>query len=239
MRLSGSQRSYLAALAALPVMVLAAALSAGPPGFAPEREAMVVRLRQQHISNERVLSAIRKVPRHVFVDAAQRAHAYDDTDVPLGSGQVMCSPYLTALMAQVLDPKPTAKILEVGTGSGYLAAVLSEITTKVYTVDIRADLANAAQARLRSLHSSAKGRIGHGCQGWPEEAPFDGIVVTCAADRVPEPLIAQLREGGRLVIAIGHGPEQTLNCLRKSGGRLRAETIMATRLSPMVCQGAR
>jgi protein-L-isoaspartate(D-aspartate) O-methyltransferase len=219
---------------------------AGAPDFGRERAALVRRLQRPHagnprITNQRVLGAISRVPRHLFVEPKLRGRAYDDEDIPVGSGQVMCSPYAVALMAQMLDPHPGARLLEVGTGPGYLTAVLASITPQVYSIDLRPELAKAAEARLRALHySSVRTRIGKGCQGWAENGPFDGIVVTCAAQEVPEALIAQLREGGRLVIPIGHGPEQTLSCLRKSGGKLHASgTVMRLRVSPMLCQGGR
>jgi protein-L-isoaspartate(D-aspartate) O-methyltransferase len=206
---------------------------------------MVQQLRKQGITNERVLAAMAKVPRHLFVDEGDRGKAYAEAEIPLGSGQVMCSPYAAALMAQVLDPRPGTRVFHVGTGSGYLAAVLAEITPQVYTMDMRAEIAQQAQLRLRSLgYSSVRCRTGPACQGWPSLASFDAIVVTCAAERVPEALIAQLRDGGRLVIPIGHGPEQTLNCLRKStsetGPRLKCLTIAARiHVAPMVCQRSR
>jgi protein-L-isoaspartate(D-aspartate) O-methyltransferase len=219
---------------------------AGPPNFGPERAAMVARLRRPRggypeIANPRVLRAMSRVPRHLFMEPRVRARAYGDDEIPLGSGQVMCSPYTVALAAQLLDPQPGMRILEVGTGSGYLAAVLAEITPHVYSIDMRPELSRQAQARLRSLHyGSVRCRVGKGCEGWAQYGPFDGIVVTCAARQVPEALIAQLKDGGRLVIPIGHGPEQTLSCMRKSGGKLHAAgVVMRLRVSPMVCQQSR
>ena len=233
----GSERAVLTAV--ILVAALGAACAASRD-FAAERSAMVARLRRHQITNPRVLQAMARVPRHLFVAEARRSQAYDEAEIPLGGGEVMCSPYVTALMAQVLDPSPGANILEVGTGSGYLTAVLAEITSEVHTIDMRADLARAAQARLRSLHyTKVTCGSGNACRGWAQHGPFDRIVVNCAAQVTPESLIAQLKDGGRLVIPIGQGPEQTLNCMRKSGGRLRAETIMKIRVSPMVCQHRR
>ncbi|MGD0110734.1 MAG: protein-L-isoaspartate(D-aspartate) O-methyltransferase [Armatimonadota bacterium] len=226
-----------AVLVAVAAFTLVSSAYARAPDYRSERADMVARLRKQKITNERVLQAMGRVPRHSFVSDTVRSRAYSDAELPIGRGQVMCSPYVTALMAQVLDPRPGSKILEVGTGSGYLSAVLAEITPNVYSVDVHTDLVHAAQARLRSLHySRVRFRSGAACQGWQQNGPFDGIVVNCAAEVAPEPLIAQLRDGGRLVIPIGHGPEQTLNCMRKSGGRLRAETIMSIRVTPMTCR---
>jgi protein-L-isoaspartate(D-aspartate) O-methyltransferase len=236
-RFTPSRRLKRATLLVVAMIAVAGAAQAGARVFESERAAMVGRLRRQRITNPRVLDAMSKVPRHLFVEGARRNQAYDDTELSLGGGQVMASPYVTALMAQVLDPQPGARLLEVGTGSGYLSAVLSQITPNVYTVDMRADLARSAQTRLRSLkYTQVTFRSGDACQGWAQQGPFDGIVVNCAAEAVPEPLIAQLKNGGRLVIPIGQGPEQTLNCMRKSGGKLRCETIMSIRVSPMVCQ---
>jgi len=227
-------------LATAAVCMLVGLAYAGPPDFAAERAAMVARLRKQRITNERVLNAMARVPRHMFMDPAQRMRAYDDTEIPLGSSQVMCRPFVAALMAQALNPRSDAKILEVGTGSGYLAAVLAEMTPQVYSVDARTNISREAQAHLQSLdYTSINCRIANACQGWPQHAPFDGIIVTCAADAVPEALVSQLREGGKLVIPIGHGPEQTLNCMRKSAGKLRSETIATIRVSPMICQRRR
>jgi len=201
---------------------------------------MVGRLRKQRITNARVLTAMARVPRHSFVSDALRSRAYEEVDLPIGRGQVMCRPYVTALMAQVLDPTPGSKILEVGTGSGYLSAVLAEITPNVYTVDMRVELLREAQARLRSLHyDGVQTRAGDACRGWQRHAPFDGIVVNCAAEFVPESLIEQLRDGGRLVMPIGHGPEQTLNTFRKSGNMLQIHAIMTMRVSPMICRRRR
>jgi len=224
-------------MAALSALVGSA--QAAPPNYDAERAAMVVHLRKQSITNEGVLRAMGRVPRHSFVSTALLPRAYLDVDLPMGRGQVMSRPYVTALMAQVLDPRPGSKILEVGTGSGYLSAVLAEITPNVYTIDMRTELARSAQVRLRSLeYGRVHVRGGDACHGWEQYAPFDGIVVNCAAEVVPEQLLAQLRDDGRLVIPIGHGPEQTLTCMRKSkSGKLRAETIMTIRVSPMTCRG--
>lgn len=236
-RFTLSRRLKRVILLVVAVVTIVGAAQAGSRAFDSERAAMVARLRRQHITNPRVLDAMGKVPRHLFVGEARRAQAYEDAEISLGGGQVMSSPYVTALMAQVLDPQPGARLLEVGTGSGYLSAVLSEITPHVYTIDMRADLSKAAQARLHSLkYEQVSFRSGNACRGWAQQGPFDGIVVNCAAEVVPEPLIAQLKNGGRLVIPVGQGPEQTLNCMRKSGGKLRCETVMSVRVSPMVCQ---
>lgn len=203
---------------------------AGVADFAAQRAAMVDALRKQQIRNPRVLAAMGKVPRHLFLDKDQQDRA-------------MCSPYAVAIMAQVLNPKPNAKVLEVGACSGYLAAVLTEMGGRVYLVEARSEVVDRARRHLGGLgYRSVQCRAGSACKGWPEEGPFDAIAVTCAADRLPEPLVTQLKEGGRLVAPIGGGPEQTLNCMRKHGGRLRAETVttlVPIRMDPMVCQSAR
>ncbi|MBN1461554.1 MAG: protein-L-isoaspartate O-methyltransferase, partial [Armatimonadetes bacterium] len=206
-----------------------------------ERAAMVERLRGSGISNQYVLAAMRQVPRHLFVPSpspVERARVYEETDVPAGGGQVLYRPRAIALAMQMLEPKPGDKILSVGAGCGHCIAVMAEISPHVYALDYRKDIVSRAEARLDAIgYSSVKWRNSEACKGWKEHAPFDAILVMCAADAVPAELMAQIKEGGRVVIPIGRGPEQTLNCLRKVGGRIRTEVVpMPIRVEVMACQ---
>jgi protein-L-isoaspartate(D-aspartate) O-methyltransferase len=205
---------------------------AAAPDYAAQRAAMVRQLRKQGIRNERLLTAMGKVPRHLFVPERYRAMAYAEAEVPIGSGEVMLCPHVVAMMTEALDPQSDAKVLEVGTGSGYLTAVLSELTTKTHTVESRPAMADAARARLRSLgYASVQHKTGDRAKGWPEKAPFAGIVVTCAVERVPQPLVDQLADGGRLVVPVGSGPEQTLTRIVKTSGRLRSDAVATVRIT--------
>ncbi len=165
---------------------------------------MVAQLKRRGIKNLKVLAAMREVPRHQFVPEAIRDVAYADRAAPIGHEQTISQPYIVALMTELLNPSSDERILEIGTGSGYHAAVLSKLAAEVYTIEIVPELAQRATedvARLGFLNVKVK--EGDGFLGWPEEAPFDGILITCAIDRVPQPLIEQLKEGGRIVLPLG------------------------------------
>ncbi|MCX7796126.1 MAG: protein-L-isoaspartate(D-aspartate) O-methyltransferase [bacterium] len=177
---------------------------------------MVELIRSRGIKDERVISAMLKVPRHLFVDKSQWKSAYDDRPLPIGYGQTISQPYIVALMTESLGIKKGEKVLEIGTGSGYQAAILAELTDKVYSVEIIEELGKRADRVLKSLGYKVKIKIGDGYNGWEEYAPFDAIIVTCAPDHVPPPLIQQLKIGGRMVIPVGPtGLYQTLWLIKK------------------------
>jgi protein-L-isoaspartate(D-aspartate) O-methyltransferase len=186
------------------------------------------------VRDPRVLSAMRKVPRHLFVDSSQRAQAYEDHPLPIPGNQTISQPYIVALMTELLEVEPGSRVLEIGTGSGYQSAVLAEIAREVYTIEIVPELARSAAARLKELHYvNVTVREGDGYRGWPEYAPFDGIVVTAAPERIPQPLIDQLAPGGVMVIPVG-GFFQELKVFRKSAdGRVTEKDILPVRFVPM------
>jgi protein-L-isoaspartate(D-aspartate) O-methyltransferase len=180
------------------------------------REKMVELIKSRRIKDERVISAMLKVPRHLFVDKSQWGSAYDDRPLPIGFGQTISQPYIVALMTESLEIKKNEKVLEIGTGSGYQSAILAELTDKVYSVEIIEELGKRADRVLKSLGYKVRIKIGDGYNGWEEYAPFDAIIVTCAPDHVPPPLIQQLKIGGRMVIPVGPpGLYQTLWLIKK------------------------
>jgi protein-L-isoaspartate(D-aspartate) O-methyltransferase len=186
------------------------------------------------ITNARVLAAVGKVPRHEFVPAELQHRAYEDSALPIGYDQTISQPYIVAFMTEQLDPQPTDRVLEIGTGSGYQAAVLAQLVAEVYTIEIIEPLAQRAEADLKRLgYTNIHVRAGDGCQGWPEAAPFDAIIVTCAPEQVPQPLVEQLKEGGRMIIPIGPVWDQNLVLLRKQGGRLEKSAVLSVRFVPM------
>jgi len=186
------------------------------------------------ITNARVLAVMGRVPRHEFVPERLRADAYRDGPLPIGHGQTISQPYIVAFMTEQLEPKPTDRVLEVGTGSGYQAAVLAELVAKVYTIEIVEDLAQRAAADLKRLsYTNVEVRAGDGYQGWLEAAPFDAIIVTCAPEKVPQPLADQLRDGGRMIIPVGRPWNQELVLLRKRGGKLEQEAVLPVSFVPM------
>ena len=210
---------------------------AQPAATGPEaqRAAMVQeQLRPRDITSARVLEVMGRVPRHLFVPAAQRADAYADHPLPIGYDQTISQPYIVAFMTEALDVRPTDKVLEIGTGSGYQAAVLGELAGQVYTIEIVAPLAESARALLASLgYRNVHVRAGNGYLGWPEQAPFDRIMVTAAPDDVPPALIAQLKEGGIMAIPVAGGVFQELRILRKTAKGLETLKTLPVRFVPM------
>jgi len=205
--------------------------------YAEARGAMVAhQLKARDITDPRVLAAMGKVPRHRFVPDYLAPLAYGDHPLPIGQGQTISQPYIVALMSQWAAVKPGDRVLEVGTGSGYQAAILAELTDKVFTIELLPELAQQAAERLKILgYYQVKVKTGDGYRGWPEAAPFDAILVTAAAPQVPPALTAQLKEGGRLVIPLGEaGGDQTLVRLRKVKGELKEEERLPVRFVPLV-----
>jgi protein-L-isoaspartate(D-aspartate) O-methyltransferase len=186
------------------------------------------------IRNRRVLDAMAAVPRHEFVPKALWKFAYSDDPLPIGYGQTISQPFIVAFMTEQLDPKPTDRVLEIGTGSGYQAAVLSRLVAEVYTIEIIEPLAKRAEADLKRLgYNNVKVLAGDGYQGWPEHAPFDAIIVTCAPDHIPQPLVGQLRDGGRMIIPVGPSDNQQLFLLQKLGTEVEQQAILPVRFVPM------
>jgi protein-L-isoaspartate(D-aspartate) O-methyltransferase len=186
------------------------------------------------VKNARVIRAMRDTPRHEFVPANQRQYAYYDMALPIGNGQTISPPFIVASMTEAIDPQPGDRVLEIGTGSGYQAAVLSPLVKEVYTIEIVEPLGRRAARTLKRLdYKNVETRIGDGYQGWPEAAPFDKIIVTCSPEKVPQPLVDQLREGGLMVIPVGERYQQTLFLMRKTEGELQSEALRPTLFVPM------
>ena len=204
--------------------------------FAEARKRMVVeQLQRRGIIDLEVLKAMAKVPRHQFVPREYLSEAYADYPLPIGHGQTISQPFIVALMTQHLLLQSEEKVLEIGTGSGYQAAILAELTDEVYSVEIIEPLGQQAAAILKKLGYEVHGKIDDGYYGWPEFAPFDTIIVTCAPDHVPRPLIKQLKDGGRLVIPIGPpGFYQTLWLFERKGEEVRATNLVGVRFVPML-----
>jgi protein-L-isoaspartate(D-aspartate) O-methyltransferase len=218
-----------------------AAVKWAPPRFTArqrERDAMVAVIRDTYgLDDQAVLSAMSAVPRHLFVPDNLSSRAHDDTPLPIGYGQTISQPYIVAEMTRQLKLKGDSRVLEIGTGSGYQAAVLTEFTPRVYTVEIVEELAKSAAERLKRLgYRTVQVKAGDGYYGWPEQAPFDGIIVTCAAGQIPPPLIEQLARGGRMVIPVGGTfATQSLMLVEKDKeGVIRSRSLMSVRFVPLV-----
>ncbi len=186
------------------------------------------------VSDRRVLDAMRRTPRHEFVPANLRDKAYYDMALPIGDQQTISSPFIVAYMTESLATQPSDKVLEIGTGSGYQAAVLSPLVKEVYTIEIVKELGDRAARTLKRLrYNNVHVKVGDGFQGWPEHAPFDKIIVTCSPEEPPQPLIDQLAEGGLIVIPVGERYQQTLFLMRKKDGKLESEPLRPTLFVPM------
>ncbi len=199
------------------------------------RNRMVQRhLVERGIKDRRVLDAFRTVPRHLFLPPKTQRLAYDDESIPIGEGQTITPPYDVAFMTEVLEPRPGDRVYEVGTGSGYQSAILSQLVKDVYSVEIHAPLSKRAAAVHEKLgYTNIHTRIGDGYEGWPEAAPFDKIIVTCAPQMLPQPLFDQLKEGGRMVIPMGDRFNQIVHLVEKRNGKRIDREIKPTLFVPM------
>lgn len=188
------------------------------------------------VTDRAVRAALAATPRHLFIPPGQREHAYEDIALPIGQGQTISQPYIVALMTQALALTPESRVLEIGTGSGYQAAVLAHITPRVWSVEVIPELARAAAERLAGLGLHVHIKVGDGNLGWPEYAPYDGIIVTAAGNDIPPALVQQLAEGGRLVVPVGDSAwDQVLWLIKKgSGDELAAERLADVRFVPLV-----
>ena len=210
--------------------------------FKKQRDRMVDRqIVARGVRNASVIQAMRSVPRHCFIPERYEQRAYYDSPVPIGHGQTISQPYIVAIMSELLGVKPGQRVLEVGTGSGYQAAVLAAMGVEVFSIEIVAPLGKEAERILRNLgYDKVRTRIGDGYKGWSQQAPFDGIIVTAAPSRIPRPLKDQLADNGRMVIPVGpvHGIQQ-LYLLRKVDGKIIQEKIFDVRFVPMVDEEGR
>ena len=225
----------LLALTCLTALGTGGCAMASPPGDPAAARAHMVhgQLEARGIRDPRVLAAMGKVPRHEFVSERYRSQAYDDSPLPIGEQQTISQPYVVAFMTEQLHLKGTERVLEVGTGSGYQAAVLAEICRDVYTIEIIDPLATRARATLERLgYRTVRIRSGDGYRGWPEVAPFDAIIVTAAPDHIPQPLLDQLKIGGRLIVPVGEVNQELIR-LTKTADGVREERLLPVRFVPM------
>ena len=199
------------------------------------REAMVRNaIESEGIDNPLVLDAMKTIPRHEFVKGRLKTQAYQDTALPIGNKQTISPPFVVAYMTQTIDPQPDDRVLEIGTGSGYQAAVLAHIVKDVYSIEIVPDLAKTAKKRLADLeYDNVHTKAGDGYLGWPEAAPFDKVIVTCSPENVPVPLVEQLREGGQMLIPIGERYQQSFYLLKKVDGKMEQQKLIPTLFVPM------
>ncbi len=205
--------------------------------FSEARRKMVERdLKGRDIKDPKILEVMGRIPRELFVNSSQRDKAYADHPLPIGEGQTISQPYIVALMSQILQLKAGERVLEIGTGSGYQAAVLAELTDQVYSIEIRENLAKEAARRLKELgYDKVRVKCGDGYLGWEEAAPFDAIIVTAAPNHIPPALIKQLREGGRMVLPLGGtGYYQTLTLVTKKKGQTEVQHLETVSFVPMV-----
>lgn len=226
---------HLGVFVALGLSLLAAPDSTDP--WQAQRNRMVEKqLELREVSHPATLAAMRKVPRHLFVPGVFRREAYADHPLPIGHDQTISQPYIVACMTEQITPTRETRVLEIGTGSGYQAAVLAEICAEVFTVEIIPELAHQAATVLQQLgYKNIHTRTGDGWKGWPEAAPFDAIIVTCAAETIPPPLLDQLKEGGKMIIPLGpEGGVQDLVLVTKQGGKIHTRPLIPVRFVPFV-----
>lgn len=203
--------------------------------FRDARQRMVREcIEREGIKDPRVLDAMRTVPRHEFVKPAQVKDAYHDTALPIGNQQTISPPFVVAYMTETIEPKETDRVLEIGTGSGYQAAVLSGLVKEVYTIEIVEPLGKEAARKLKKLeYNNVFCKVGDGYLGWPEHAPFDKIIVTCSPENVPVPLVQQLKDGGKLLIPLGERYQQAFHLFEKKDGKLEQKRLIPTLFVPM------
>lgn len=219
------------------VLFPASSHSQPPDPYARKRQVMMAKdIKGRGLKDKKVLEAMGKVPRHLFVDKYLRDRAYEDYPLPIGEGQTISQPYVVALMTEALELKPSHRVLEIGAGSGYQAAILAEIGKEVYTIEIRKGLADKAEKRLMALgYKNVSVKYADGYLGWKEFAPFDAIIITASANHIPPPLIKQLKEGGRLIIPLGSTVFfQTLTLVTKNKGELDVEQLIPVAFVPMI-----
>ena len=236
----------------IPVWIMLLAFPAGCDGdrrssisdsgrdFKAMREKMIeTQIKGRGVKDERVLSAMLKVERHRFVPKSQEAQAYADQPLPIGEGQTISQPYIVALMTELLDLRGEEKVLEVGTGSGYQAAILAELAREVYSIEIIETLASSAKNLLLELgYRNIQVKAGDGYLGWPENGPFDAIIVTCAPDHIPKPLLEQLKEGGRMVVPVGIHSQELKKIVKRSG-KIETIDVIPVIFVPMTGEGVK
>jgi protein-L-isoaspartate(D-aspartate) O-methyltransferase len=241
MAAAASRRLLALALAA--ALAGPAAWGQGPDdGFAAARHEMTEQIRARGVTDTAVLAAMESVPRHLFVPLSERGEAYADRPLPIGDGQTISQPYMVALMTSLLELRPGSRVLEIGTGSGYQAAILSRVAGEVYSMEIRKPLADRARRTLADLGCrNVHVRTGDGYKGWRDASPFDGIIVTAAPPSIPDPLLQQLKVGGRLVIPVG-GRDALQNLLvltKRADGGFDRSSVMPVRFVPMTGEAER
>jgi protein-L-isoaspartate(D-aspartate) O-methyltransferase len=220
----------------IPIFSLVTGCNAQENNFTVLRHHMVkTQIEARGINDPKVIRAFQKVERHRFILPEYLPKAYEDYPLPIDEGQTISQPYIVAFMTEALDLKPSNKILEIGTGSGYQAAILAEICDSVFTIEIFPKLGEKAKDLFSELgYKNIFSKIGDGYKGWPENAPFDAIIVTCSPTHIPQPLKDQLAEGGRMIIPIGSYPSQSLVLLEKQKGKIKQKKILPVRFVPMI-----
>jgi protein-L-isoaspartate(D-aspartate) O-methyltransferase len=222
-------------LSALPLLLLPAASACAQDPTAAREEMVREQIQERGVGDPRVLAAMRAVPRHLFVPPEMARAAYEDSPLPIGEGQTISQPYIVALMSELLQTAPGQRVLEIGTGSGYQAAVLSGLVAEVFSIEIKEPLHRRSSEALRRLgYANVRTRLADGYFGWPGEPPFDGIMVTAAVDHVPPPLLAQLKEGGRLVLPLGNPyGVQSLVVVTREGARYQVRHVLGVLFVPL------
>ena len=234
--MAANKRVFLTVL----LLLAAAACGAAPPRtsqdteIAAARKQMVEDIRARGVKDSAVLAAVGSVPRHLFIPEEERSNAYEDRPLPIGYRQTISQPYIVALMTSLLGLRRDSRVLEVGTGSGYQAAVLSRLADEVYSIEILKPLGERARRTLTELgYRNVRVRIGDGYKGWPDAAPFDAIIVTAAPPSIPEPLLKQLKTGGKLVIPVGKTYQDLIVMTKRRDGGFDRENVLPVRFVPM------